>query len=277
MLYVEPFVGSGAMLFHKQPDHAIISDLNPGLVNVYRMVKNRMPEFMKYLSEFSTNDSAELYDAIKSRFNAQKADPNAASTPLQAARFVYLIARCFNGLYRENDAGNFNVSYAKDLKGTKVIADEKNFTAIHRYLKEKDVDVYNVDYSDVLAVSKAKSEKLGSRCFFFLDPVYYPLRANGFTKYNKGGWNDSEFDRLASFVKEIDDRGDKFMLCNHDVNRIRQLFKAYNIESHAVPRCISCDTRHRMPVKEVVVMNYRNSSLLDYLTKGSNVPGAIDG
>ena len=280
-VYVEPFLGSGAMFFFKQPDHAILSDSNPHLLNAYQAIKIELKRFLDELGKWTGNDSASTFLEARTRFNAFKDDArrfdrasNGYKTidPEQAAIFVYLIGRCFNGLYRENSSGEYNVSYAKDLKGTKDLKDTKNFTGISRLLNEKDVALFRSDYKNIKWRVDEMRASAGRKCFYFLDPVYYPAKPTGFTKYNKTGWDETEFSLLQVFVKKIDESGDKFMLCNHDVPRIRELFKNYHVEKHVVPRCVSCDAKHRDPVAEVVIMNYRNASLSDYIkpvaTKG---------
>lgn len=282
-VYVEPFLGSGAMLFFKQPDHAVVSDSNPHLINAYQAIKTDLDGFLGELANWTSEDSDTTFSMARTRFNSFKDDEELFDQAMndykkidtgQAAIFVYLIGRCFNGLYRENSKGEFNVSYARDLKGIKDLNDTKNFTAISRFFNEKDITISCSDYKNIKWRVDDKRGTTGRKCFYFLDPVYYPAKPSGFTKYNKSGWDETEFSLLKVFVKKINEAGDKFMLCNHDVPKIREIFKDYRIEKHVVPRCVSCDTKHRDPVTEVVIMNYRNASLSDYIgppeTKGSN-------
>lgn len=272
-LYVEPFLGSAAMLFHVQPEHAIISDVNPHLINAYHVIKSDLDLFLFLLGKHAEKDSMEEFNETREKFNTFKEteqydkidDRYKIMDAEQAARFVYLIARCFNGLYRENKDGNFNVSYAKDLKGVKEIQDIENFTAISRYMRERDVSIFHSDYKGIISFVNDKANSLGKKCFFFLDPPYYPLKANGFTGYNKGKWDATEFKLLQIFTRKLNESGHEFMLCNHDVEPIREMFNDFKIAEHVVPRCVSCDARHRDPAKEVVIMNYNNASLMDYL------------
>lgn len=275
LLYIEPFVGSGAMLIHVQPEHAIISDSNPHLINAYQVIKNELHQFLFMLERYAENDSEKFFDEVRKKFNDFKStskydignDRYIEMDVEQATRFVYLNDRCFNGLNRENSDGNFNVSFAKDLKGLKEISNVKNFTGISSLLRDKDVSIYHSDYKNINAFVDDKASVLGKKCFYFLDPPYYPLKPSGFTKYNKHDWNEAEFKLLQIFASKLDENGHKFMLCNHDVVPIREMFKDFRIEHHIVPRCVSCNARHREPAREVVITNYKNHSLADYLEK----------
>jgi len=281
-IYIEPFVGSGAMLIHVQPDHGLVSDINPHLINAYQVIKTDLHAFLFRLERFAEDDCEVFFNKVRDEFNQFKATNKYDKTDDryiemdvdQAARFVYLNDRCFNGLNRENSSGDFNVSFAKDLKGLKEIVNTKNFTGISALLREKDISLLHSDYKSMTAFIDDKVSEFGKKCFFFIDPPYYPLKKNGFTGYNKNKWDASEFSLLQVFIRKINENGHEFMLCNHDVPKIREMFKEYTIESHVVSRCVSCDARHREPAKEVVIMNYNNSSLADYLTpgvsKGSN-------
>jgi DNA adenine methylase len=175
----------------------------------------------------------------------------------QAGRFVYLNARCFNGLYRENAKGEMNSPYAKDLKGMKRICNKENILALHDYFSMQKICLSHGDYENSLLYLKLHSEIANSPVFFFLDPPYYPLTETAsFTSYTSGPWTDSDFIRLRIFVDEINKNGWKFLLCNHSVPFIKALFKGYYHVDHMVSRSVSRNAQDRKPVMEILVANY---------------------
>jgi DNA adenine methylase len=254
MLYVEPFVGSAAMLLEMQPRVAVINDINKELIETYEIIKTDPRELIEKLAMYDKSDSEQYYYLVRDMFNDIK-DRVGYDRVDQSASFIYLNARCFNGLYRENSEGKMNAPYAKDLKGMKKVCNSANMWRMSDYLKGADVTITNLSYQDVIPIVEDKSK--GGAVFFFLDPPYYPLSETAsFTSYVGGSWNDADFVELKRFVDKVDDNGWLFLLCNHAVPFITGLFSGYYQVVHSVSRSVSCKARERKPVDEILVANY---------------------
>ena len=295
MFYVEPFVGSGAMLFRLSPIHALISDVNLHLINTYNAIKTRCPFLIEALECHDSKDSEPHYYEQRDAYNAFEYDVDVDISNLfaqsdagkntvvmandylvsvdQAARFLYLNARVFNGLYRENQKGEFNAPYAKDLKGLKKICVKPLYHAVSRFLREHDVTIEHCSFERVpVLITNLVKPAYQGRIFYFLDPPYYPItETSQFTSYTSCIWDDARFEQFKSFVDWIDDCGDLFLVCNHAVPFIKDLFKkkGYRQYEHDVSRSISCKANDRKPAREIVVTNYpvnrlRRSSLEDF-------------
>jgi len=256
MLYVEPFLGSGAMFLKTQPLHAIVSDINASLVNAWISIKQTPVILSQFLAGHDECDNEAHYYNTRDAFNIDKR--NNMSSIRQDARFIYLNARCFNGLYRENSRGEMNAPYAKDLKGLKKICNKYNMIEISDYLDDAHVTIHNKSYVDIIPVVESRS--VDKKVFFFLDPPYYPVSiTSSFTSYNKNAWKDDDFSKLKEFVDKINEKGWLFLLCNHSVPFINDLFKKYDRIEHLISRSVSCKANDRKPVMEILVANYNIS------------------
>jgi len=242
--YFEPFVGGGAVAFYilkyKKPKKVILSDTNPELINTYNVVKNNVEELIKLLKEFKKKHNKETYYKVRAE------DPQLLSEVSRAARFIYLNKTCFNGLYRVNSKGGFNVpigSYKNPL-----ICPETDLREINKLLQK--AEIKEASFENVL-----NSAKQGD--FIYFDPPYYPLKKGvSFTTYTKGNFLEKEQERLAEVFKKLHKKGCKVMLSNSDTDFIKNLYKDFNISLVQATRMINCDATKRGKINEIVVTNY---------------------
>ena len=243
--YCEPFLGGGAMLFYIQPEVAYINDINSGLMNVYNIIKYYPEALIAKLSGYE--NTAEFYSRIRGldrdfeRFTA-------LSAVKQAARFIYLNKTCFNGLYRENKQGQFNVSYGKYKNPNFVNA--SGIRSMSQYFNAANIIFTSVDFSLVL-------NNLPSGTFVYLDPPYDPISETAnFTSYTRYGFTKEDHIRLRECCDALTARGIKFMLSNSDTHFIRSLYAGYDITEVFAKRFINCNGNGRGAVKELIIRNY---------------------
>lgn len=240
--YYEPFVGGGAMFFHmiaKQSRlRAHLSDLNGELVNCYLAVRNNVEELISELKKH--RNDREYYYRIRSLNPAELSDVE------RAARLIYLNKTCFNGLYRVNSRGEFNVPFG-DYKNPRT-CDEINLRATSQALQT--VRVRNEEFSKSL-----QRPKRGD--FVYLDPPYQPLSTtSNFTSYTSKCFGNSDQERLAHTFAELDRRGCKIMLSNSDNEFIRHLYRDYRQEVVLATRAINCRGDRRGRITELLILNY---------------------
>lgn len=243
--YCEPFLGGGAMLLYIQPGIAYVNDINAGLMNVYNVIKYFPEALISELSGYE--NTSEFY--YKIRGLDRDAERFAAlSAVKQAARFIYLNKTCFNGLYRENSLGQFNVSYGKYKNPDFVNAD--GIRAMSQYFNAANIYFTSVDFSVVLS-------NLPSGAFVYLDPPYDPVSETAnFTGYTRYGFTKEDHIRLHQCCDDLTARGIKFMLSNSDTEFIRQLYSEYDITEVSARRAINCNGNGRGAVTELVIRNY---------------------
>ena len=242
--YYEPFLGGGAVLLDLNPKEAYVNDINPKLIDMYTMIRDQVEQVIEYLTYLDdmhekAADPKEFYYDVRMIFNRVT-----MKSPEQAARFIYLNKHCFNGLYRVNSKGEFNVPFNGKLTGG-------SFDAAH--LREaakqlKDVVFSNTDFENFLITA-------GKDDFCFIDSPYAPLTATSFTDYTKEGFAYEDHVRLATTFDELSDRGAYCMLTNHDTPLIRELYKDYSIKVVDVRRSINRNGDNRKG-KEVIITNY---------------------
>ncbi|MDE6789275.1 MAG: DNA adenine methylase [Ruminococcus sp.] len=243
--YCEPFLGGGAMLFSIQPGVAYVNDINAGLMNVYNVIKHFPEALIAELSGYE--NTAEFYYQIRG-LDRDAEQFAALSAVKQAARFIYLDKTCFNGLYRENRQGQFNVSYGKYKNPDFVNAE--GIRAVSQYFNAADIYFTSVDFSEVLKTLPAGS-------FVYLDPPYDPVSETAnFTGYTRYGFTRYDHIRLKQCCDEMIAKGIKFMLSNSNTNFIRQLYAGYNITEVSARRVINCNGDGRGAVTELVIRNY---------------------
>lgn len=244
--YFEPFIGGGALLFSLAPDNAVINDLNADLANVYRMVKNKPKELLDILEKHAANNTKEYYLAIR---QLDRSDAiNQLSDVEKAARILYMLKVDFNGLYRVNKKGEFNVPYGR-YKNPK-IADYETIMSASNYFNKADVKILNGDFSKAV-----KDAQTGD--FVYFDPPYVPVTlTSAFTSYTAEGFNLKEQERLRDLFFSLDKRGVKVMLSNSDVPTVRELYKDANIHSVEANRFINSKSDKRGKVGEVIITNY---------------------
>ena len=243
--YYEPFVGSGALLFSLAPKKALINDINSELVNVYTVIRDRIDELVVFLELVDGNHQGivkQYYYEQRERYNKKIA---AKEYDVEmAALFIYLNKHCFNGLYRVNNKGLFNVPFNGKKTGNSF--DKGNLREISNYLK--DVTIMNEDFEKAVSATKKGD-------FVFFDSPYAPLSDTSFESYTKNGFGYDEHLRLSNLYKELNKKGVYCMLTNHNTQLINDLYCDFRIEVVPVKRLINSDSKNRIG-EETIITNY---------------------
>lgn len=236
--YIEPFIGGGALYFGLAPKNAIIADSNPELINLYNCISQNTPKIIEYLSQFKNTEES-FYNIRSMIF--EELDPYFA-----AARFIYLNRTCFNGLYRVNRKGHFNVPYGR-YKNPNLCPSEQLFSA-SKLLKS--ARIINGDYRSVLAKNAKKGD------FIFLDPPYLPISENSdFKRYTKEQFYENDHYQLAEEVKRLKQLGCTIILTNSNHPMVHDLYGSYNIEVVKTRRNISAKKGTRSGQDVIVTIN----------------------
>lgn len=241
--HVEPFAGGAALFFAQQPKRALLSDVNPDLVNTYTCVRDDVGGVIRALSRLAQKGfTEETYYRVRTLYNSKgKAGRND-----RAAMFLYLNKTCFNGLHRVNRRGEFNVPMGRYTNPR--ILDEEGLRAASNALSNADIRCGGFD--DLLETARPGD-------FVYLDPPYAPVSAtSNFTSYATDGFTHEDQTRLRDVYRELDRRGCRLMLSNSDVPAIRALYKQFSIRTVMAPRAVNSDATKRTAVSEVVVRNY---------------------
>lgn len=262
--YAEPFIGGGAVLFDVLKKYDIeqvyISDVNAELINTYKTIRDNVENLISLLMDYQkeyvplNNDDRRIYYSSKrDRFNELKTEEMCSDNIEKAALMIFLNKTCFNGLYRVNRKGLFNVpmgAYKKPL-----ICDENNLWEVHRLLQG--VEITNADYS--------KSEEfIDENTFVYIDPPYRPLTQTAmFTSYTENEFNDEEQIKLADFVKKISKKGAKVLVSNSDPknadesdNFFDDLYADFNINRVQATRMINSKSSGRGKICELLISNF---------------------
>lgn len=244
--YFEPFVGGGAVLFSLQHRPSHINDINEQLVFLYSQVRDNCEILINEVQKLDgliqrCEVPKDFYYEVRKDFNRQLAEGK--KDVLLAARLIFLNKHCFNGLYRVNARGEYNVPYNASIAKS---LNEDNIRNVSAFLKE--VKISNGDF-EVACASAKKGD------FIFLDSPYAPLNPTSFTAYTKAGFPEKEHRRLARLFNDLDERGCYCMLTNHNTNLIQELYGQYHYEEVDVRRFINSDSSNRKG-KEVIIRNY---------------------
>ena len=268
--YFEPFLGGGAVFFHLikneyQINQIYLSDINKELILTYKVVKKNPKSLISYLKSYSKeylplsiDDRKKYYYDIREEFNKNLEgfdyENFSKDHIIRASHMIFLNRTCFNGLYRVNRKGKFNVpigSYKNPL-----ICDKENLLKVSKTLKKANINSY--DYSQA-------ENLINSDSFVYLDPPYLPIKKESFTTYNSEGFGLKEQIELSNFCKSIDDKGAKFILSNSDPkneDKGNNFFEDhYNKENFKIKeidvrRPINSDKNKRGPIKEVLIYYY---------------------
>ena len=244
--YFEPFVGGGAVFFELLPEKALINDINRALINAYRRICNSPKDFLgsiNKLDEDMGEDGKKYYYVLREHYN-DKLMREEFDTEL-AALFVFLNKHCFNGLYRVNGKGLFNVPYNNSRAAS---VEEELIYAVSERLQG--VTITDGDF-------EAACQTAQKGDFIFIDSPYAPLNPTSFESYTKEGFDVESHKRLAKLFDELTDRGCFCMLTNHNTDFINGLYggKGYKIDVVDVKRMINADASNRVG-KEVIICNY---------------------
>jgi DNA adenine methylase len=240
--YVEPFVGGGALFFHLRPQTALISDTNNELINTYKVMKRSLRPLMEELSRLNR---LKLTRALYNRFRT--VDPDSLRAVERAARFIFLNKTCYNGLYRVNNNGVFNVPFGK-YESMPTLYNEENLKHVSRLLQSTEIMIAGFDTS----LDKARASD-----FIYLDPPYaWDADAPTFTSFTKERFDESDQRRLAHRFRQLDKAGCQLMLSNSDTRLTRELYFGFKFIPVTVDRMINCIGSKRTGYRELVILNY---------------------
>lgn len=246
--YYEPFVGGGAFFFSLAPKNAVINDFNSELVCAYKCFTDEelYKNLIKKLREHEKNHSEKYYYKIREIDRSE----DFLELPIyeRAARMIYLNKSCFNGLYRVNSKGYFNVPSAK--KTTVNTFDDENFQMLRKYFTQSNIKILNGDFEQAVTTAKAGD-------FVYFDPPYdvYPDKL-GFVDYGKDGFGKKEQERLANCFRKLSEKGVFVMLSNHNTKFINNLYDGFKINVIEAKRMINSKADGRGNVEEVIITNY---------------------
>jgi len=242
--YFEPFLGGGALFLYLRVSKTILSDNNEELINAYRVIKSYVFDLIEILKNHKKGHNKEYYYKIRSL------DPQELTNVDRAARLIYLNKTCYNGLYRVNSKGKFNVPIGRYKNPA--ILEEENLIAIHELLKNPDIKIQVADFEEC-------EKEVERNDFVYFDPPYSPLSETAnFTAYTKECFGQQEQIRLANLFKKLSDRGCFVLLSNSDIEFIRNLYSEFYIHKKImVPRFISSNPNRRKAIGELAITNYQ--------------------
>ncbi len=245
--YFEPFLGGGALCMHLQFNTSFINDTSEELINVYNQIKENPIELMETLDRLEHEHSQggkEYYLSIRAMDRAENF--HKVDKIFKASRTIYLNKTCFNGLYRVNKKGYFNVPFNNKL--TVKTYDKENILNLNKYFNENNVQITCGDFESTC--TKAKKGD-----FIFLDPPYDLLKSDTFDNYTKEGFGVEGQKRLSEVFKILDKKGCYIMLTNHNTPLINELYKDYKIDVVNVKRMINSNAKKRTG-EETIICNY---------------------
>lgn len=261
--YCEPFVGGGAVLFdilsRFQPHEVLINDINRELINTYIQIKNDCENVIGLLLEIQTcykrqckEDNEKLFYKTRERYNEIRLSGKKCENLEKAVLFIFLNKTCFNGLYRVNSKGVFNVPFNKAKNP--LLCDEKNIRECSKLLQN--VDITAKDH-------KTCKDFIDSGTFVYIDPPYRPLNATStFTAYSENRFGDKEQIKLSSFITEISNKSALFLSSNADPKNADKhdtffddLYAQFEIERVPASRMINSDAKKRGAISELLISN----------------------
>ena len=246
--YYEPFVGGGALFFALKNEgrldlaggggQAFLSDINFDLINTYQVIQRDPEPLIARLEAHARKHSSEYYYDIRSQHDLEDRIEI-------AARFVYLNKTCYNGLWRVNSKGEFNVPVGSAEKPA--ICQEENLRACHSVLQGVDIRIRDF-----------RKLRAGVGDFVYFDPPYDPLAGGSFTDYTRSGFGKEEQIELRDLCKDLHQQGVRFMLSNSDTDYVRELYSDSNfkLEKVKAPRMVNCKGDKRGAVGELLIGNH---------------------
>ena len=252
--YVEPFLGGGAVFFHLVQkfniEKAYLNDLNSKLIDVYEDVRDKNTELIQQLKKiesdyYSSNDKKKFFLDQRERFNSSK------KSIRKSVLFIFLNKTGFNGMYRENSKGEYNIPFGQ-MKNP-LICNKDLLEKTSKLLKDKEVIFSSKSFENVVANDK--------EVFYYLDPPYRPIsKTSSFTDYTKSSFNDETQFALKEYCDKIDQKGNFFMQSNSysDDGFFQNLYKNRKIKMLKVMRTISADGSKRNKTKEIIIKNYES-------------------
>lgn len=242
--YLEPFLGGGAVFLRLAPERAIIGDLNDELMNCYRVVQTDVDLLMEALDEHQPHKTNKQYF-----YEVRKPNPAKLNPVDRAARTIFLNKTCYNGLYRVNSKGEFNVPFGR-YKNPQLY-DEQTLRQCAKVLRT--ALLATADYRDLLTYARSGD-------FVYLDPPYQVVSETAnFTGYTKDQFAEEDQVQLAEVYTGLDERNCKVMLSNSDTPLVRKLYNEYRIEELKAKRAISSKASTRGEITELLILNYETS------------------
>jgi DNA adenine methylase len=242
--YYEPFLGGGALFLALQRTRAVVNDKNAELINCYEVVRDAVEELIAALSQHR-NEEAYYYEV---RDWDKLPDFASRSAIERAARIIFLNKTCYNGLFRVNSQGQFNVPFGRYAAPT--IVDAAVLRAVSKYLRSEGIRILNLDFCEA-----TREAKRGD--FIYFDPPYDPVSDTAsFTGYDVNGFGRDEQIRLKELVDQLTKRGCTVLLSNAATDFITELYRGYRQVRVAAARAINSNGQKRGKVDEILVMNY---------------------
>lgn len=261
--YVEPFVGGGAVLIDILQKYdvkeAYAYDTNKDLINAYNVIKtdvnsliNKLKKYEDEYISLEMEDRKKYYYDVRSEYNSSEIKEGKISLK-RAAEFIFLNRTCFNGLYRVNQSGDFNVPMGKYKNPT--ICDEENLEALSKLIK-------NVEF--ICGDYQTTEEIVDKNTFVYFDPPYRPLSVtSGFTSYTKDDFDDEDQKQLASYFRTLDTKDAKLMLSNSNPKNVNEedtffddIYSGFNINELQANRMINANANKRGKISELLIINY---------------------
>ena len=236
--YIEPFVGSAQLYFSINPKRAILGDVNCELTNTYNQVKKN-PEGLY-------NELAKLTKSKKKYYELREQDPNSLNEMARATRFIYLNRYCFNGLYRTNLSGKFNVPYGGDKTGN--LPSLNDLLEISKYLQN--AQILSGDFEHVVKSNLKKDD------FVYLDPPYAVENQRVFRQYNPQTFGHEDLKRLFNLINHIDRCGNKFLVSYANCPEARSIFRSWNFEIVSTQRFMKGFGKDRKTSEELLIYNW---------------------
>lgn len=261
--YVEPFVGGGAVLIDILQKYdvkeAYAYDTNKDLINAYNVIKtdvnsliNKLKKYEDEYISLEMEDRKKYYYDVRSEYNSSEIK-NGKTSLKRAAEFIFLNRTCFNGLYRVNQSGDFNVPMGKYKNPT--ICDEENLEVLSKLIK-------NVEF--ICGDYQTTEEIVDKNTFVYFDPPYRPLSVtSGFTSYTKDDFDDEDQKQLASYFRTLDTKDAKLMLSNSNPKNVNEedtffddIYSGFNINELQANRMINANANKRGKISELLIINY---------------------
>lgn len=237
--YYEPFLGGGAIFFHLHPKTARLTDINGELITTYRCVRDHVEELIALLQEHQKQHNKQYYYDLR--------DYNTGSELEKAARLIYLNKTCFNGLYRVNSQGKFNVPMGRYKNPN--ICPQDILRAASDALAGAEIE--QADFTNILNYAHTRDD------FVYFDPPYYPISETSyFTAYSNSCFGETQQLQLRDIFKELAQRGVKVMLSNSDCEFIREIYHGFKIHTILASRSINSNAKKRGQITEVLVTSY---------------------
>lgn len=241
--YYEPFLGGGSVFFHFSRQlplfSAVLTDINPELINAYHCIQTQPEQIISLLTIHQKRHSPEYYYQVRGNFQGTIYE--------KAARLIYLNKTCFNGLYRENSKGEFNVPLGRYKKPN--IFNPDLIRSVSAVLQHVQLEVR--PFEDVLHCATSGDD------FVYFDPPYHPVSyTSNFTAYSRNSFNEDDQLKLSKVFTELAQRGVKVMLSNSDCSFIREIYSEFNIHRISALRTINSNIKKRGSISEVLVTSY---------------------